>query len=73
MPNHVAPDHPWLTERPDCFLAGTEQELSAHPDAFMRTAGGIVAKGRDPYFPPWPDVVQLNAFHPSFATRSPRC
>ena len=20
------------------------------------------ARGRDPYFPPWPDVVQLNAF-----------
>ena len=24
----------------------------------------IVARGRDPYFPPWPDVVQLNAFSP---------
>ena len=64
VPNHVAPDHPWLTERPDCFLAGSEQELSEHPEAFMRTAGGIVAKGRDPYFPPWPDVVQLNAYSP---------
>ena len=25
----------------------------------------MVARGRDPYFPPWPDVVQLNAFSPS--------
>ena len=64
VPNHVAPDHPWLTERPACFLAGTDEELAAHPDAFIRTAGGVVAKGRDPYFPPWPDVVQLNAFSP---------
>jgi hypothetical protein len=24
----------------------------------------IVARGRDPYFPAWPDVVQLNAFSP---------
>ena len=24
----------------------------------------MIAHGRDPYFPPWPDVVQLNAFHP---------
>jgi Alpha amylase, catalytic domain len=64
VPNHVAPDHRWLTERPECFLAGSEQELSERPDAFMRTAGGIVAKGRDPYFPPWPDVVQLNAYSP---------
>ena len=64
VPNHVAPDHPWLTERPACFLHGSDDELAAHPDAFLRTAGGVVAKGRDPYFPPWPDVVQLNAFAP---------
>ena len=31
----------------------------------MRTAGGIVANGRDPYFAPWPDVVQLNAYSPA--------
>jgi hypothetical protein len=65
VPNHVAPDHPWLTERPDCFLPGSEEELAEHPDAFTRTAGGIVAQGRDPYFPPWHDVVQLNAYSPA--------
>jgi Alpha amylase, catalytic domain len=65
VPNHVAPDHPWLRERPECFLAGTEEELAQRPDAFLQTAGGVVAKGRDPYFPPWPDVVQLNAFSPA--------
>jgi len=64
VPNHVAPDHPWLTERPECFLPGSEAELSQHPKAFIRTEGGIVARGRDPYFPPWPDVVQLNAYSP---------
>jgi alpha amylase-like protein len=64
VPNHVAPDHPWLADRPGCFLPGTAGELAAHPEAFLRTAAGIVAKGRDPYFPPWPDVVQLNAFAP---------
>src|SRR5436190_22397555 len=62
VPNHVAPDHPWLAERPDCFVRGTEDDLAAHPEAFLRTAGGVMANGRDPYFPPWPDVVQLNAF-----------
>jgi glycosidase len=65
VPNHVAPDHRWLTEQPDCFLAGSEDELAVHPEAFIRAAGGIFARGRDPYFPPWPDVVQLNAFSPS--------
>ncbi len=24
----------------------------------------VIARGRDPYFPPWPDVAQLNAFAP---------
>jgi Alpha amylase, catalytic domain len=65
VPNHVAPDHPWLTEQPDCFLHGSEDELAQHPEAFVRTAGGIVANGRDPYFAPWPDVVQLNAYSPA--------
>ena len=31
VPNHVAPDHPWLTERPGCLVAGTEDELAARP------------------------------------------
>jgi hypothetical protein len=65
VPNHVAPDHPWSASRPGCLLAGTEEELAQHPDAFLRTPAGIVARGRDPYFPPWPDVVQLNAFSPA--------
>jgi hypothetical protein len=62
VPNHVAPDHPWLTERPSCLLTGGEAELAADPSAFLRAGAGIFARGRDPYFPPWPDVVQLNAF-----------
>ena len=49
VPNHVAPDHPWVAEQPGCFIYG--------PD-------GVIANGRDPYFPPWTDVVQLNAFSP---------
>jgi glycosidase len=65
VPNHVAPDHPWLTEHPDGFIAGSEDDLAQHPEAFIRSAGGIVANGRDPYFAPWGDVVQLNAFSPS--------
>jgi hypothetical protein len=65
VPNHVAPDHPWTISRPECLLTGTEEDLQRDPEAFLRTAGGVAAKGRDPYFPPWPDVVQLNAFAPA--------
>jgi len=62
VPNHVAPDHPWAASRPECLILGSEEELAADPAAFLRTAAGVVARGRDPYFPPWPDVVQLDAF-----------
>jgi Alpha amylase, catalytic domain len=62
VPNHVALDHPWVSTKPACLLAGSEEELAAQPDAFVRAAGGVFANGRDPYFPPWRDVVQLNAF-----------
>ena len=65
VPNHVAPDHPWLGRAARVLSAGTDEELAAHPEAFVRTAAGVVANGRDPYFPPWPDVVQLNAFSPA--------
>ena len=37
----------------------------ADPEAFLRTRGRRRRRGRDPYFPPWPDVVQLNAFAPA--------
>ncbi|WP_405910267.1 MULTISPECIES: alpha-amylase [unclassified Streptomyces] len=62
VPNHVAPDHPWLTERPDCLVRGTPDDLARDPGAFLEAGGQVYARGRDPYFPPWPDVVQLNAF-----------
>ncbi|MEU0031010.1 alpha-amylase [Streptomyces sp. NPDC006335] len=62
VPNHVAPDHPWLTSAPDRLVRGTADDLARAPADFVETGGGIHARGRDPYFPPWPDVVQLNAF-----------
>jgi hypothetical protein len=64
VPNHVAPDHPWLGTHPEYFIHGSRDDLAADPAAYLETPGGIVARGRDPYFPPWPDVVQLNAFAP---------
>jgi hypothetical protein len=62
VPNHIAADHPWVTDRPGCLLSGTEEELALDPQAFMGIAGHVYAKGRDPYFAPWQDVLQLNAF-----------
>jgi hypothetical protein len=65
VPNHVAPDHPAVAAHPEWFVTGTQRDLAAAPDAWYDAGGGrVVARGRDPFFPPWPDVVQLNAFHP---------
>jgi len=61
VPNHVAPDHPWV---PEHCIRGTEDDLARDPVSWLRVGDAIVARGRDPYFPAWPDVVQLDAFSP---------
>jgi hypothetical protein len=67
VPNHVATDHPWLASHPDRFVRGSIDDLARAPDAFLAVDGGlIVARGRDPNFPPWSDVVQLDAFAPGY-------
>ena len=68
VPNHVAPDHPWTRTNPELFVRGTSQELEDDPGSFVAIDGSVLARGRDPYFPAWPDVVQLNAFAPALRT-----
>jgi hypothetical protein len=65
VPNHVAPDHPWTSARPELFVSGTAADLIRDPTSFVEIDGRVFANGRDPYFPAWPDVVQLNAFAPA--------
>jgi hypothetical protein len=62
VPNHVAPDHPWVRDAPDFFVRGTPADAARAPDAFLEVDGQVFARARDPYFPPWPDVLQLDAF-----------
>lgn len=64
VPNHVAPDHPWTELQPDCFVQGDAADLERDPTAFIQRSEHVLARGRDPCFSPWPDVVQLNAFSP---------
>jgi hypothetical protein len=70
VPNHMAPDHPWVTEHPDFFVSGTEEQLAAQPQNYCRVGQGpgarILAYGRDPYFDGWPDTFQLNYRHAGF-------
>jgi hypothetical protein len=62
VPNHVAPDHPWVTPYPDYFIQGSVEDLRQDPASFMEINGKIFACGKDPYFPAWSDVIQVNAF-----------
>jgi hypothetical protein len=64
VPNHVAPDHPAVSTHPEWFVRGTAQDRVEAPEAWIEVGGQVLAHGRDPYFPPWPDVVQMNAFAP---------
>jgi hypothetical protein len=64
VPNHTALDHPWTREHPERYVLGSEDDLRAAPGDFRRLGASIIALGRDPGFPPWRDVAQLNYFNP---------
>ena len=68
VPNHMAPDHPWVDEHPDYFVHGSETDLARSPQNYCRvqTKNGplVLAYGRDPYFDGWPDTLQLNYGNP---------
>lgn len=67
--NHTAFDHPWVVAHPERYVCAPEALFRGNPRAFqpIEVAGGdvrFVACGRDPFFPPWTDVAQLNYFRP---------
>jgi hypothetical protein len=64
VPNHVAPDHPWVTQQPEYFVQGHADDARNDPASFVQVQQKVFARGRDPYFPAWPDVLQLNVFQP---------
>ena len=61
VPNHVAPDHPWVASRPELFVRGSRDDLRRDPASFFEVGEHVFARGRDPYFPAWPEVLQLDA------------
>ncbi|HKD10379.1 MAG TPA: alpha-amylase family glycosyl hydrolase [Bryobacteraceae bacterium] len=64
VPNHMAPDHAWAQQHPEYFIQGTDNDIAREPQNYTRidTPNGriVMAYGRDPYFPGWPDTLQLN-------------
>jgi len=68
VPNHTAFDHVWVEQSPERYVLGTADDYQQAPGDFRAMAIGgrtvYIACGRDPYFPPWTDVAQLNYFNP---------
>jgi glycosidase len=69
VPNHTGFDHPWISSHPERYVGGSLERFRAAPYDFRLVEpahGGarFIACGRDPYFPAWTDVAQLNYFEP---------
>ena len=67
VPNHMATDSPWIGASPSFFVQGTPGDYRRDDFALLRTRDNWgrtqhICRGRDPYFPPWIDTAQLNAF-----------
>jgi hypothetical protein len=63
VPNHTAIDHPWVRQHPEYYIRGSENDLAREPHNYLKIDGQVFAHGRDPYFPGWPDTLQLNYRH----------
>jgi glycosidase len=70
VPNHTALDHPWVREHPEFYVPGGEEDLAREPHNYCRVetrlGPRVLAHGRDPYFPGWPDTLQVNYRHKGF-------
>jgi hypothetical protein len=69
VPNHTGLDHPWVEAHPEYYKAASEADLMRSPGDYARVPwqGGerVLAHGRDPYFPGWPDTLQLDYAEPT--------
>jgi len=69
VPNHTGLDHHWVEEHSEYYIIGSELDLARAPQNYtwVKRKGGdlLLAHGRDPYFPGWPDTLQLNYGNPA--------
>jgi hypothetical protein len=67
--NHTGLDHPWVALHPEYYVQGSELDLTREPQNYTRVNCTpndlILAHGRDPYFPGWPDALQLDYSNPA--------
>ena len=41
VPNHTAPDHPWVIDHPEYYVAGTASDLAREPHNYTRVNGDV--------------------------------
>jgi glycosidase len=68
VPNHTAPDDPWVKAHPDYYVEANAAALAVSPYNYLRVetdrGPNMLAYGRDPNLPVWPDTLQLNYANP---------
>jgi glycosidase len=66
VPNHTGIDFPWVQRTPQRYVAVRANDQEKHAGSVrVRSSGQVhhLANGRDPFFPPWTDTLQLDAFN----------
>jgi glycosidase len=68
VPNHTAPDHLWISNNPEYYLTGNQNDYDSDPYMYSPLSVDdktlFIMRGKDPYFSPWSDTAQLNYFNP---------
>lgn len=77
VPNHTAVNHKWVRQQPGYYVAGQESDLKNAPENYCKVATDdgplVLAHGRDPHFPGWPDTLQLNYGNQDVRERMAEC
>ncbi|MGH9433668.1 MAG: alpha-amylase family glycosyl hydrolase, partial [Terriglobia bacterium] len=67
VPNHTGPDHAWVQSHPEYYMQVSQQDFRRDPASYIVVDRDptplVIARGKDPYFPAWPDTAQLNYFN----------
>ena len=51
VPNHVAPDHPWVSEHPEYFIQGTADDAGNNPASYIEPERNRLCLRKGPFLP----------------------
>lgn len=62
VPNHMAVDHPWVTQHPEYFIC-SKGEHEKEPQNYFKAGKKTIAYGRGEHWEAWEDTAQINYGH----------